>query len=258
MTDLFWLAAASFVASLITFFSGFGLGTILTPVMMLFFPAELAVAATGLVHLSNNFFKLILTGKNASADVLLRFAVPAILAAVLGSWLMLRIPDSQPLFTHYAFGSQSLVYPLKFLIGLLLILFALLELIPFFSRLEFPKKFLPLGGFLSGFFGGLAGVQGALRTAFLIRAGLSKEAFIATAVVASTLVDLTRLSIYASAVEIRGGLLDSPVIWVGIAAAIAGAALGNQLLKKVTVRTMQVFIAGMLIFMGMALASGLV
>ena len=34
--------------------------------------------------------------------------------------------------------------------------------------------------FGSGFFGGLSGMQGALRSAFLARAGLSKEAFVAS------------------------------------------------------------------------------
>lgn len=49
----------------------------------------------------------------------------------------------------------------------------------------FPPHWLPLGGLLSGFFGGLSGNQGALRSAFLLKAGLSKEAFIATGTVSS-------------------------------------------------------------------------
>jgi len=38
--------------------SGFGLGTLLLPVFALFFPLPVAIAATALVHLANNFFKL--------------------------------------------------------------------------------------------------------------------------------------------------------------------------------------------------------
>lgn len=48
---------------------------------------------------------------------------------------------------------------------------------------------------MSGFFGGLSGNQGAFRSAFLIKAGLSKDAYIATGVVAAVIVDLTRLGI---------------------------------------------------------------
>src|SRR5690606_39601235 len=90
------------------------------------------------------------------------------------------------------------VYPVKFIISILLIIFASMDLIPYFSRLQFGQEKLPLGGALSGFFGGLSGNQGALRSAFLIKAGLSKEAFVGTAVVVSTFVDFTRLSVYAT------------------------------------------------------------
>jgi len=61
----------------------------------------------------------------------------------------------------------------------------------------FDRRYLPLGGVLSGFFGGLSGHQGALRSAFLIRCGLSQEAFVATGIVAACLVDLARLAVYA-------------------------------------------------------------
>lgn len=43
----------------------------------------------------------------------------------------------------------------------------------------------------SGFFGGLSGNQGTFRSAFLIKAGLSKEALIGTAIVVSAFVDVT-------------------------------------------------------------------
>ena len=56
--ELFVIAAVALIASLLTFFSGFGLGTILTPVLVIFFPVEIAIALTGIVHLLNNFFKI--------------------------------------------------------------------------------------------------------------------------------------------------------------------------------------------------------
>lgn len=38
----------------LTLFSGFGLGTILVPVFALFFPIDLAIALTAIVHFLNN------------------------------------------------------------------------------------------------------------------------------------------------------------------------------------------------------------
>lgn len=252
------ISFAAFVVAILTFFSGFGLGTILTPVFMIFFPVELAIALTGLVHFFNNIFKLFLVGRNANKEVLLRFGIPAVIAAIVGSWILLNITDLQPLFSYDAFGKHFEVYPVKFIISILLIIFASIDLIPYFDTLQFGKDKLPIGGALSGFFGGLSGNQGALRSAFLIKAGLSKEAFVATAVVVSTFVDFTRLSIYATRFT-KSGLTDNlNLVICATLAGIAGAYLGNKLLKKVTLRFLQVTIAIMLIIISITLGAGLI
>ena len=116
------LSLVAFFTAILTFFSGFGLGTILTPAFMLFFPVELAIALTGVVHFFNNIFKLILVGRQADRQVLLRFGVPAVLAAVAGAWLLLQITDWQPLFSYLLFGKTFEVFPVKFIIAILLII----------------------------------------------------------------------------------------------------------------------------------------
>ncbi len=252
------ISLAAFVVAILTFFSGFGLGTILTPVFMVFFPVELAIALTGIVHFFNNIFKLFLVGGNANKEVLLRFGIPAVIAAIIGSWILLNITDLQPLFSYDAFGKHFEVYPVKFIISILLIIFASIDLIPYFNTLQFGKDKLAIGGALSGFFGGLSGNQGALRSAFLIKVGLSKEAFVATAVVVSTFVDFTRLSIYATRFT-KVGLTDNLTLVIcATFSAIVGAYIGNKLLKKVTLRFLQVTIAIMLIIISLALGVGLI
>ena len=256
--EIVLISLAAFLVAILTFFSGFGLGTILTPIFMIFFPVDLAIALTGVVHFFNNLFKIILVGKNANRQVLIRFGIPAVIAAFLGASLLLRLPDATPLFSYELFGRELDVYPVKFLISILLIIFASLDLIPAFNRLQFSKDKLPIGGFLSGFFGGLSGNQGALRSAFLIKAGLSKEAFVGTAVVVSTFVDFTRLSVYATRFS-KAGLIDNlPIVVSATLAAIAGAFLGNKLLKKVTLKSLQVLVAILLILVSIALGMGLI
>ena len=225
---------------------------------MIFFPVDVAIALTGVVHFFNNIFKLILVGKKADKQVVLRFGIPAVVAAFAGAWLLLQITDLKPLFS-YAMGERTFeVFPVKFIISILLIAFALMDLIPYFNKLQFGKEKLPVGGGLSGFFGGLSGNQGGLRTAFLMKAGLSKEAFIATAVVVSTFVDLTRLSIYATRFS-RSGLSENiTVVICATLAAIIGAFIGNKLLKKVTLKFIQTLVAIMLIILSIALGSGLI
>jgi len=256
--EILIICCAAFIVAILTFFSGFGLGTILTPVFMIFFPVDLAIALTGVVHFVNNIFKLILVGKKADKSTLLHFGIPAVIAAFAGAWLLLHIPDAKPLVTYEAFGKTLEVYPVKLIISVLLIIFACIDLIPYLNRLQFSKQKLPVGGALSGFFGGLSGNQGALRSAFLIKAGLSKEAFIGTAVVVSSFVDITRLSVYAIRFT-KAGLIDNlyMVVFASIAA-IAGAYIGNRLLKKITLQFLQIIVAIMLIFLSVALGAGLI
>jgi len=256
--EIIIISIVAFVVAILTFFSGFGLGTILTPVFMIFFPVELAIALTGIVHFFNNIFKLILVGKNADRAVLFRFGVPAVIAAILGSWILLNITDLQPLFSYNAFGKHFEVYPVKFIISILLIIFASMDLIPYFNKLQFGKDKLPIGGALSGFFGGLSGNQGALRSAFLIKTGLSKEAFIGTAVVVSTFVDFTRLSIYATRFTKAGLEENLTLVICATLAAISGAFLGNKLLKKVTLHFLQITVAIMLILISLTLGAGVI
>ncbi len=252
------VSVAAFLTAILTFFSGFGLGTILTPVFMIFFPVELAIALTGIVHFFNNIFKLFLVGRKADKEVVLRFGIPAVIAAIAGSWLLLNITGLKPFFVYEMFGRTFEVFPVKFIISVLLIIFASIDLIPWFSNLQFGRDKLPLGGALSGFFGGLSGNQGALRSAFLIKAGLSKEAFIATAVVVSTFVDFTRLSVYATRFSTAGLTENMTLVACATVSAIAGAYIGNKLLKKVTLRFLQVTVAVMLILISLALGAGLI
>lgn len=256
--EIIIISITAFLVAILTFFSGFGLGTILTPIFMIFFPVDLAIGLTGIVHFFNNIFKLILVGKNADKTVLLQFGVPAVLAAILGSWLLLNISDLEPLFSYEMFGKTFEVFPVKFIISILLIIFASIDLIPYFNKLQFGKEKLPIGGVLSGFFGGLSGNQGALRSAFLIKAGLTKEAFVGTAVVVSTFVDFTRLSIYATRFS-KAGLIDNLTLVIcATLSAIIGAYIGNKLLKKVTLHFLQIAVAIMLIFISFALGAGLI
>src|SRR6188768_227927 len=148
--DIVIVSAVAFLVAILTFFSGFGLGTILTPVFMIFFPVDVAIALTGVVHFFNNVFKLILVGKKADKQVVLRFGIPAVIAAFIGAWLLLQITDPNPLFRYTIGGRVFEVSLVTFIISVLLIIFALIDLIPYFNKLQFGKDKLPLGGALSG------------------------------------------------------------------------------------------------------------
>lgn len=255
--EYFIIALVSFFVAILTFFSGFGLGTILTPVFMIYFPVEIAIALTGVVHFFNNIFKMILVGKKADKEVFIRFGIPAIIAALAGSLILINLNDQTPLFTYSIQGKTFEVFGFKLLVAALLLFFAIIDLIPYFNRLEFDKSKLPIGGLLSGFFGGLTGNQGALRAAFLIKAGLSKEAFVGTTVLVSTCVDLTRLSMYSTKFLDSGLSENWQLVLIATASGIAGSFLGNKLLKKVTIHFLKITVALLLVGLSLALGAGI-
>lgn len=259
--DIILVTIVSLFVSALTFFSGFGLGTLLLPVFALFFPVEIAVAATAIVHFANNVFKLILVGKNADKSVTISFIIPAIIAAFIGAWLLGVFSGMPPFYSYEAFGRHFSVYPVKLVIGILMIIFALLEVLPV-KEFTFGKKTIPLGGFLSGFFGGLSGHQGALRTAFLMRSGLTKEALIGTMVVCGFAVDLVRLIVYGSLFSSEISLLDQEgllnMLFAGCLAAFVGSYFGKYLFDKVTFKIVRSIIMVMLLIFGLAFALGVI
>ena len=246
------------VASALTLFSGFGLGTLLLPAFAFFFPLELAVGMTAVVHVGNNLFKLILLGRRADAGVLLAFGVPAVLAALAGARLLALLAGFPPLFTYACLGREHAVDAVKLCLAGLMAVFAVLEIHPTLARLSFPQRFLPLGGLLSGFFGGLSGHQGALRSAFLLRAGLSKEAFLGTGVAIACLVDVSRLALYFREMPAVWSSQHRPLLIFAMGAAWAGAALGNRMLGKVTLRKVQLTVAALLLLTAALLGAGLI
>lgn len=243
-----------------TFFSGFGLGTILLPAFSLFLPISIAIAATAVVHLTNNLFKLLITYKDIDYSVFARFGIPAGLASLLGAYSLLSVENINRAITWQIgpFGNQTTF--IKLIIGVVIVLFAVFELLTSFKNFSFNTRWIPLGGVLSGFFGGLSGHQGALRSAFLIKLGLSKEVFIATGVAIAVLVDVLRVIVYGYALfslktisELGiGGLLLAAIM-----GAILGAIFGRKLLTNVTLRLVQFIVTGFLLVIGLTLILGL-
>ena len=126
------------------------------------------------------------------------------------------------------------------------------------SKVSIDRKYLPVGGVLSGFFGGLSGNQGALRSPFLLKAGLSREGYIATGVVIACLVDITRISVYGTHFFKPGGTDNLPLLAAATISAFLGALLGTRFMKKVTMRAIRVLVAVMLLGIAAGLGFGII
>jgi hypothetical protein len=261
MTAFLAVALTAFITAGLTLYSGFGLGTMLLPVFALFFPVEMAVVATALVHGANNVFKVSLLGRYADRDIVLKFGLPAIVAAVLGAMTLGWFAGSDSALTIEVDDAVfSRITPVKLVIGLLMIGFALFELLPRFRSMQFERRYLPLGGALSGYFGGLSGHQGALRSAFLAKTGLSTERFVGSNAVIGFLVDLTRISVYVALFTAAGGDVSEfgawPLVITGAVSAFCGVLLGKRFLHKVTMTSVQTLVGLLLFGVGLALVAG--
>lgn len=256
--DLLAVAAAALLGAALTFFSGFGLGTVLLGAFVFWFPAPIAIAATAVVHLANNLFKLVLTGRHAAWPIAWRFGVPAVAGAWMGAQALAWLGTAPVLVRYALFGRVHEVDALDAAVGSAMMAFALLESTDVLDRAPGRGTGLAVGGWLSGFFGGFTGHQGALRSAWLVRSRLAPATFVATGVVIAVAVDLTRLAAYAGTPELLERVAAEPLVLTATGAAFAGSWVGSRLVRKVTHRAVQRAVAVGLLLIGAGLVSGLI
>lgn len=238
---LFIIVVTPFLGALATFFTGFGLNTILVPVFMIYFDAPLAVLMAGIVHLCNNILKVALTARSIDWHLFRNFGLPALLFAVVGAQLLNTVKDT--------IGPQ-----LTPVFGGIFILFALLELFNWKLPLQGPWA-MRIGGILSGFFGGFSGHQGALRALFLSKLKMEPIVFVATTAVISLMVDLTRVSVYFSGSWFFN-YYPTYVLLYGVPSALAGTLIGKKYIQKVNHSKLSIIVGVALFAMGLTMILG--
>jgi uncharacterized membrane protein YfcA len=256
--DYLIVILVALAGSCLSFFSGFGLGTLLLPAFLLFFPIEIAVAATAVVHMLNNVFKLFLVGKYADWKIVRTFGLTSIVGALLGAWLLGEMGDLGVLTTYKLWGKVFTIEVFKLIMAILIATFTIFEAIPRFKEMVLPSAWLPVGGLISGFFGGLSGHQGALRSAFLIKAGLSKESFMGSRVVIAMMVDTTRIFVYAFYIKTFWNEMDIPLISLAAVSAFSGAWLGNKWMKSTTLEVVHAIVTATLLIFAVLLGAGII
>ena len=160
--------------------AGFGLSTILTPLVLLLMGPHEAVAVVAVVHGAHNAGKFAALRESVDFEAFRRYGVWLVLGAILGAALQNEVPQK----------------PLLALIGAFLVSLPLLSMSEGWTGYRIPEANDSLGGFGSGFMGGLTGHQGALRAMFLTRRLPDKMTYAATASVLALCVDFSRVPVY--------------------------------------------------------------
>lgn len=185
---------------------GFGIGSLLTPLLAVEVGIGTAVALVALPHAVATALRCWRLRAAIDRTVLLRFGLLSAAGGLLGAFLYTRL------------GGPALTR----ILGALLLLTALAHLGGLARRWHPHGGVVALLGFGSGFFGGVAGNQGGLRAAALTAFGLGPAAFVATATATGLLVDAARTPVYLW----RAGTTLLP-FWPYVAVATAGVVLGT-------------------------------
>jgi uncharacterized membrane protein YfcA len=235
--DQLWIYIVCFSVAVLTLITGFGLGTVLTPVFALVFEVKIAIFLVAVVHFLNNLFKFGLFWKNIDLTIVKRFGVLSLVGAVVGALLQIQLYSEI----------------VKVVMGFVLVALGFSEILPQMEKFRIPKRFDQVGGFFSGLLGGFVGNQGAIRAAYLLNYSISKETFIATSTLISLIIDVTRIPVYFTAHAHILSSLGWHFIFV-IVVTYGGTLLGKRLLNYVSLTMFRKVIAVFVIGMGTAYA----
>ena len=196
--------------------TGFGIGSLLTPVLALQVDTRLAVAAVSIPHVIGTSLRFALMHGGVDRRVLWSFGITSAMGGLAGALLA---------------GAASNTW-LTTLFGVLLLFAAVSEVTGLARRMRFRGWVAWLAGALSGMLGGLVGNQGGIRSAALIGFDLRKDLFVGTATAIALFVDGARVPVYLYS---QHDELRARLVWIALAIAgvIAGTVIGSRTLGRI-------------------------
>jgi uncharacterized membrane protein YfcA len=233
------LAGAGLLAGALAAVAGFGIGTILTPVLALAVGAKLAVAAVSIPHAAGTVQRLWLLRAHVERRVLLWFGLTSAAGGLAGALLN-------------AGGTNR---ALAIVFGLSVALAGVSELTGWIQRVRWGRRTAWVAGLVSGFLGGLVGNQGGIRSAALLGFDVPKESFVATATAIALCVDAARVPIYLATEGAEIAALW-PLLLVAVAGVVSGTAVGTRVLGRIDQRTFHRVIGVALLALGVAMVVG--
>jgi uncharacterized membrane protein YfcA len=215
MEEILLVSLGAFLAAALTVPAGFGLSTILTPLILFLLPVHEAVAVVAIVHCAHNAGKYIALKDAVDFNAFRRYGIWLVGGSVVGALLQNQVPND----------------PLLLLVGIFLVVLPVLTISGKWTGYSIPEANDRLGGFGSGFMGGLSGHQGALRAMFLTTRLPDKMAYAATASVLALCVDLSRIPVYFffRTEEISN---EMPLIVILVISALLGVRMGKKWLQS--------------------------
>lgn len=227
------LTLSGIVAGAIAAISGFGIGSVLTPLLAAWVGTKLAVALVSIPHFIGTALRFAVIRQHVNRSVLWSFGITSaaggLIGAVLHVWL------------------RSVV--LGYVLGVLLVFAGITGVTGLASRLRFGRRTAWVAGALSGMFGGLVGNQGGIRSAALLGFDLKRDEFVATATAIALLVDVFRMPVYA--VSQFGQMATQwPIMAVATVGVVIGTLSGKWMLSRIPQSVFRLMVACIVLALG--------
>lgn len=219
--------------------AGFGIGSLLTPLLSVRLGVQLAVAAVSIPHLAGTLLRFVRLREHVDRKVLWSFGGASAAGGLAGA------------LGHVYLKSRSL----GLVFGALLVFAGFTGVTGLAQKMRFGRKRAWVAGVASGAFGGLVGNQGGIRSAALLGFDVSKEAFVATATAIGLVVDSVRIPVYL-AIQGRELVEVWPLITAATAGVLGGTALGESALKRIPEAIFGRVVSAIVLVLGVAVLAG--
>jgi uncharacterized membrane protein YfcA len=239
VNDVWWyvaVVATGIAAGAVASLAGFGIGSLLTPVLVTQVSTRIAVAAVAIPHVVGTAARLWLMRRQIDRQLLVRFGLTSAAGGLTGALLQARTSSAG----------------LTVVFGVLLLFVAASELTGLSKRMRFRGASAWIAGALSGLFGGLVGNQGGIRSAALLGVDVPRQAFVGTATAVALIVDGVRLPVYlaTTGTELREMW---PTIAVATLGVVCGTLFGHRLLIRIPEERFRSTVAVLLAILGAAM-----
>jgi uncharacterized membrane protein YfcA len=233
--DVFHLAmlAAAVCAGAVASITGFGIGSLLTPLLGLRLGTKLAVAVVSIPHFAGTLLRFITMREHVDRRVLISFGIMSAAGGLTGA--LLHTFADNPILTA--------------VFGMLLIFTGATGLLGFERRMKFHGWTAWAAGGVSGLLGGLVGNQGGIRSAALLEFDMPKQAFVATATAIGLVVDAARMPVYLLA-QGREIAAQWPYLITATAGVLIGTVAGNRLLRRIPEALFRRIVWAILVILG--------
>ena len=233
MVSYLGLILLTLVASTIGTMTGFGTSTIMVPILSIFLPLPATLLFVGIIHWFSDIWKMVLFKKGFNWKLILLFGIPGIIASFLAAKLPIALPETI----------------LERALGLFLVLYVAFLFLKPSWKIKASSSSALLGGTLSGFFSGVFGVGGVIRSTFLTAFNLDKSVFLFTSGVIGLLIDSSRIVQYFLSGVTLGFLLIALLLCIPVS--FLGAYLAKKFLDKVSQERFRLYVAAGLFLVGL-------